>query len=201
MSKRNPTKSQRAVMELLDQGLPVEHIANSLGKSVLAVKKQLNRIKRRVREGRIDPSPLPIERAASEPRIYLAGFDVFRRNAKDYGEHLKQLCRDRGFVGLYPLDGQVPSLLQRQDAARWIYAANIELIRSADIVMANLDDFRGAGEPDCGTAFEVGSLSRSANRCGRIGQPKRRSLNALRQQRLKAKALSVPVAISLRTSA
>jgi nucleoside deoxyribosyltransferase len=30
------------------------------------------------------------------------------------------------------------------------------LIRSADIVMANLDDFRGAGEPDCGTAFEVG---------------------------------------------
>ncbi|MDR5755315.1 nucleoside 2-deoxyribosyltransferase, partial [Caballeronia sp. LZ024] len=26
----------------------------------------------------------------------------------------------------------------------------------ADIVMANLDDFRGAGEPDSGTAFEVG---------------------------------------------
>jgi nucleoside deoxyribosyltransferase len=156
MSKRNPTKSQRAVMELLDQGLPVEQIANSLGKSVLAVKKQLNRIKRRVREGRIDPSPLPIERAASEPRIYLAGFDVFRRDAKDHGEHIKQFCRDRGFVGLYPLDGQVPASLGRQDAAQWIYAANIELIRSADIVMANLDDFRGAGEPDSGTAFEVG---------------------------------------------
>lgn len=66
MSKRNPTKSQRAVMELLDQGLPIEQIAYSLGKSVLAVTKQLNRIKRPVREGRIDPSPLPIERAASE---------------------------------------------------------------------------------------------------------------------------------------
>ncbi|AQH05380.1 nucleoside 2-deoxyribosyltransferase (plasmid) [Burkholderia sp. KK1] len=156
MPKRNPTKSQRAVMELLDQGLPVEQIANSLGKSALAVKKQLNRIKRRVREGRTDPSPLPIERAASEPRVYLAGFDVFRRDAKEHGERLKQLCRDRGFVGLYPLDGQVPSSLQRQDAARWIYAANIELIRSADIVMANLDDFRGSGEPDSGTAFEVG---------------------------------------------
>lgn len=156
MPKRNPTKSQRAVMELLDQGLPIEQIANSLGKSALAVKKQLNRIKRRVREGRIDPSPLPIERAASEPRIYLAGFDVFRRDAKEHGERLKQLCRDRGFVGLYPLDGQVPSSLQRQDAARWIYAANVELIRTADIVMANLDDFRGSGEPDSGTAFEVG---------------------------------------------
>ncbi|EKS72647.1 nucleoside 2-deoxyribosyltransferase [Burkholderia sp. SJ98] len=156
MSKRNPTKSQRAVMELLDQGLPVEQIANSLGKSVLAVKKQLNRIKRRVREGRIDPSPLPIERAASEPRIYLAGFDVFRRDAKEHGEYLKQLCRNRGFVGLYPLDGDVPSSLQPQDAARHIYTANVQLIRSADIVMANLDDFRGAGEPDSGTAFEVG---------------------------------------------
>ncbi|KAK42566.1 nucleoside 2-deoxyribosyltransferase [Caballeronia jiangsuensis] len=156
MPKRNPTKSQRAVMELLDQDLPGEQIANSLAKSALAVKKQLNRIKRRVREGRIAPSPLPIERAASEPRIYLAGFDVFRRDAKEHGEHLKQLCRDRRFVGLYPLDGQVPSSLQRQDAARWIYAANIELIRSADIVMANLDDFRGSGEPDSGTAFEVG---------------------------------------------
>ena len=156
MPKRNPTKSQRAVMELLDQGLPVEQIANSLGKSALAVKKQLSRIKRRVREGRIAPSPLPIERAASEPRIYLAGFDVFRRDAKEHGEHLKQLCRDRGFVGLYPLDGQLPSSLQRLDAAGWIYAANIELIRSADIVMANLDDFRGSGEPDSGTSFEVG---------------------------------------------
>ncbi|WP_082378350.1 nucleoside 2-deoxyribosyltransferase [Caballeronia cordobensis] len=143
-------------MELLDQGLPVEQIANSLGKSALAVKKQLNRIKRRVREGRIAPAPLPIERAASEPRIYLAGFDVFRRDAKEHGERLKQLCRDPSFVGLYPLDGQVPSSLQRQDAARWTYAANIELIRSADIVMANLDDFRGSGEPDSGTAFEVG---------------------------------------------
>lgn len=59
-------------------------------------------------------------------------------------------------MGLYPLDGRVPSSLTAQDAARWIYAANIELIRSADYVVANLDDFRGSGEPDCGTAFEVG---------------------------------------------
>ncbi len=34
--------------------------------------------------------------------------------------------------------------------------ANVQLIRSACIVLANLDDFRGAGEPDSGTAFEVG---------------------------------------------
>ncbi|WP_404983465.1 nucleoside 2-deoxyribosyltransferase [Caballeronia sp. LZ031] len=143
-------------MEMLDRGLSAEHVAAELGKSVLAVKRQIARLKRRVRDGKIAPAPLPIERAANQPLIYLAGFDVFRRDAKEHGEHLKQLCRDRGFVGLYPLDGQVPSSLRGRDAARWIYAANIELIRSADIVMANLDDFRGAGEPDSGTAFEVG---------------------------------------------
>jgi hypothetical protein len=165
-------------MELLDQGLPVDQIANSLGKSALAVKKQLHRIKRRVREGSIDLSPLPIERAASEPRIYLAGFDVFRCDANEHGEHLKQLCRDRGFVGLYPLDGQLLSSLQRQDAARWIYSANIELIRSADIVMANLDDFRGSGEPDSGTAFEVGFAAALDKPVCPIAPPKRRLLSA-----------------------
>ncbi|GGD89513.1 nucleoside 2-deoxyribosyltransferase [Caballeronia grimmiae] len=99
---------------------------------------------------------MPIERAASEPRIYLAGFDVLRRDAKEHGAHLKHLCRDRGFVGPYPLDSDVPSSLQSQNAARHIYTANGQLIRSADIVMANLDDFRGAGQPDSGTAFEAG---------------------------------------------
>jgi nucleoside 2-deoxyribosyltransferase len=143
-------------MEQLDRGYPVDQIAANLGKSVLAVKRQIARLRRRVREGRIAPSPLPIEAAAAELRVYLAGFDVFRVDAKEHGEYLKQLCRQRGLVGVYPLDGDVPSSLHRQDAARWIYAANIELIRSADIVMANLDDFRGSGEPDSGTAFEVG---------------------------------------------
>ncbi|WP_232316892.1 nucleoside 2-deoxyribosyltransferase, partial [Candidatus Burkholderia verschuerenii] len=143
-------------MERLDQGWSIKHIGYALGKSVTAVKRQITRINRRVREGHYAPAPLPIEVAASAPRIYLAGFDVFRINAKAHGEELKHLCRDRGFVGLYPLEGHVPSALEPQEAARWIYATNIELIRSVDYVVANLDDFRGSGEPDCGTAFEVG---------------------------------------------
>jgi nucleoside deoxyribosyltransferase len=32
----------------------------------------------------------------------------------------------------------------------------VQAIRRADIVMANVDDFRGPGEPDSGTAFEIG---------------------------------------------
>ena len=88
--------------------------------------------------------------------IYLAGFDVFRKDARARGEHLKRLCAQHGFEGLYPLDKAAPAGLSGPATAQWIHEANIALIRRADIVMANLDDFRGSGEPDSGTAFEVG---------------------------------------------
>jgi nucleoside deoxyribosyltransferase len=88
--------------------------------------------------------------------LYLAGFDVFRQDAIAYGEALKALCSHYGFHGLYPLDKSAPAGLSGPDTARWIYAANVNLLRRADMVMANLDDFRGPGEPDSGTAFEVG---------------------------------------------
>lgn len=88
--------------------------------------------------------------------IYLAGFDVFRKDAVDYGKRLQALCADHGFTGLYPLDQAAPAGMTGPETARWIYEANIALLHRADAVMANLDDFRGPGEPDSGTAFEVG---------------------------------------------
>ncbi|WP_459616344.1 nucleoside 2-deoxyribosyltransferase [Bordetella sp. 2513F-2] len=88
-------------------------------------------------------------------RIYLAGFDVFRPDAVARGEYLKQLCLDHGYAGLFPLDNRIPPGLDLRAQAEWIYRENTALIRSADLVMANLNPFRGA-EPDSGTAFEVG---------------------------------------------
>lgn len=87
--------------------------------------------------------------------IYLAGFDVFRADAKQRGEALKQYCRDFGFVGLFPMDNECPAGLHGQELARWIFDANISLIKSASCVMANINNFRGA-EPDSGTCFEIG---------------------------------------------
>jgi nucleoside 2-deoxyribosyltransferase len=89
------------------------------------------------------------------PRIYLAGFEVFRADSVAHGTSLKSLCRRYGCQGLYPLDNVTPAELGGRDLAEWIYRANIELIRQADLVMANLNVFRGH-EPDSGTAFEVG---------------------------------------------
>ena len=87
--------------------------------------------------------------------IYLAGFDVFRADAVAHGDRLKALCRIHGFEGLYPLDNAAPPDLEGAELARWIYSANIALIEAADMIMANLNPFRGH-EPDSGTAFEVG---------------------------------------------
>lgn len=87
--------------------------------------------------------------------IYLAGFDVFRPDARQWGETLKDLCSKYGFEGLYPLDNAAPRNLAGAELALWIYRANIGLIERADLVMANVNTFRGA-EPDSGTMFEIG---------------------------------------------
>ncbi|AHL76082.1 nucleoside 2-deoxyribosyltransferase [Stutzerimonas stutzeri] len=89
-------------------------------------------------------------------RIYLAGPGVFRTDALEHGERLKALCADFGFIGLYPLDKQVPPhITDAREQAAWIYQANLDLLDQADAVIADLNFFRG-GEPDSGTSFEVG---------------------------------------------
>lgn len=89
-------------------------------------------------------------------RIYLAGFDVFRENAVMHGEYLKTLCANYGFEGVFPLDNQAPKGMTGQSLAVWIFRQNVHLIKSCDIIMANLNDFRGDGEPDSGTCWEIG---------------------------------------------
>ncbi|WP_353049296.1 nucleoside 2-deoxyribosyltransferase [Paraburkholderia strydomiana] len=50
-------------------------------------------------------------------RIYLAGFDVFRVDALDYGRSLRRMCADAGFEGLYPLGALAPADLSPQEKA------------------------------------------------------------------------------------
>jgi nucleoside 2-deoxyribosyltransferase len=153
---RQLKKKQLLLVEEVDRGLTIEEIAAALGKSASTVNRQLARVRRRVKDGNFSPDPLPIEREAKAPGIYLAGFDVFRPDAAAHGDYLKALCRQHGFSGIYPLDSNVPLSLTPNERAKWIFTANTEAILGADVVMANLNDFRGSGEPDSGTAFEVG---------------------------------------------
>ena len=88
-------------------------------------------------------------------KIYLAGPDVFEPDAIAQGERLKALCTKYGFEGLFPLDNTIICDGTPYEVAKAIREANIRLIEACDIVLANLDPFRGL-EPDSGTVYEVG---------------------------------------------
>ena len=82
-------------------------------------------------------------------KVYIAGFDVFAADADVRSIRAIEACCACGLVPLHPLDNEAQT-------ARDIYEGNVALIREADVVVANLNPFRGPCEPDAGTAFEVG---------------------------------------------
>ncbi len=81
-------------------------------------------------------------------KIYLAGPDVFRPDAHEWAEQARELCRRYGFEPLTPLDHPATESME-------IFQANVDLIKKCQIVVANLNPFRGA-EPDSGTSWELG---------------------------------------------
>jgi nucleoside 2-deoxyribosyltransferase len=95
-------------------------------------------------------------------KLYLAGPDVFLREAVEIGRRKKALCRDNGHEGLFPLDNDVSP-----DDAAAIFAANRGLMDRADAGLFNLSPFRGPSA-DAGTVFELGYMARKASRCSAI---------------------------------
>src|ERR1700761_2769158 len=93
---------------------------------------------------------------AARPKVYLAGPEVFLRNAVEAGAAKVAICAAHGLEGKYPLDAQLDlGDLTLADRAYAIARANEALIGESDAVIANLTPFRGPGA-DTGTAFEVG---------------------------------------------
>jgi len=88
-------------------------------------------------------------------KIYIAGPDVFEINSIEIGKNYSNLCGLYGYKGLYPLDNIVDFKQEKKKIAHDIYLANIALIHQADIVIANLNPFRGK-EADSGTVWECG---------------------------------------------
>ena len=91
-------------------------------------------------------------------KIYLAGPDVFRKNAVEHLDILKSLCNKYGFIGLAPLDNVIKVSskdLNTPVHSNLIFKSNVSLIKECDVVIANLIPFRGACIDD-GTAWEIG---------------------------------------------
>ncbi len=91
-------------------------------------------------------------------KIYIAGPDVFEPDSIEIGQKYSKLCKEYGYEGLYPLDNIVDFEQPKQKIAQDIFHANVSLIQNADIVVANLNSFRGK-EPDSGTVWECGYAS------------------------------------------
>jgi len=88
-------------------------------------------------------------------KIYIAGPDVFEKDSIEIGKKLSSLCKKYGFIGLYPMDNIVDFSQTKHKIASDIFQANAKMIRDADIVVANLNSFRGK-ESDSGTVWECG---------------------------------------------
>lgn len=88
-------------------------------------------------------------------KIYIAGFDVFKKDSLSIGKEYQSLCEQYGFDGLYPLDNKADFSQKKQTIALEIFTNNKEMIDNCDIVIANLNSFRGK-EADSGTIWECG---------------------------------------------
>lgn len=94
-------------------------------------------------------------------KIYLAGPDVFRPDVLEWADSAREICRRYGYEALIPID-------HGETIPDRIFQANLDLIRKARILVANLDPFRGA-EPDSGTCFEMGyALAMDKKVCGYV---------------------------------
>jgi nucleoside 2-deoxyribosyltransferase len=94
----------------------------------------------------------------NRPRIYLAGPDVFLRDAHEVARRKKTLCRDHGFEGAFPFDTVLDfTNLDCRGKAMRIYASDVALMDSCDICIAQMTPFRGPSM-DVGTAFEMGYM-------------------------------------------
>ncbi|WP_157270788.1 nucleoside 2-deoxyribosyltransferase [Azohydromonas aeria] len=90
--------------------------------------------------------------------LYLAGPDVFFRDAAARYDALRALCAAHGLQGIAPVDGEpLPPGLGPSQQAEWIYQHNMALLRGCDAVLANVMAFRNPVEPDSGTVFEIGA--------------------------------------------
>ena len=88
---------------------------------------------------------------AEPPCLYLAGPDVFLREAAALRDAKLALCREHGFAGLHPGEGGA-------DASPAIYRDCLAMMRRADAGLFNLTPFRGPSA-DVGTVFELGFMA------------------------------------------
>ncbi|MGI9426314.1 MAG: nucleoside 2-deoxyribosyltransferase [Hyphomicrobiaceae bacterium] len=95
----------------------------------------------------------------TQPKIYLAGPEVFLAEVHAIATEKKALCGRYGFVGVFPFDAEINDLqdLPLQAQGRRISEENEAMMRGADCVIANCTPFRSVSM-DIGTGYEIGFM-------------------------------------------
>jgi nucleoside 2-deoxyribosyltransferase len=89
-------------------------------------------------------------------RAYLAGPEVFLREAGALAVAKRSVCQRYGLTGVSPIDDVIDfSGLSKGEAALRIALTNERLIKECDLVIANITPFRGPSA-DAGTVYEMG---------------------------------------------
>ncbi|MBB4266739.1 nucleoside 2-deoxyribosyltransferase [Roseospira visakhapatnamensis] len=93
-----------------------------------------------------------------QPRIYLAGPEVFRVDARAIGERKRALCAESGLEGVFPLDGVPPGEPPpTPDSGLAIARHCFAALDRCDAMIANITPFRSPSG-DVGTAVEMGYM-------------------------------------------
>jgi nucleoside 2-deoxyribosyltransferase len=88
-------------------------------------------------------------------KVYLAGPDVFKSNVKEIRDEKLSMLKKYGFEGIFPIDDDAKDLdfSTKYNLGKTIFNSNAEKVNSCDIVLANLEPFRGPSA-DVGTVWE-----------------------------------------------
>lgn len=88
-------------------------------------------------------------------KIYMAGPQCFYPDSSEVFAHMCQIVGQYGFTRS---DTQISfeGLNTPKQKAKAIFEANISSIKNCDVIVADINNFRGC-EPDSGTCFELGA--------------------------------------------
>lgn len=93
-----------------------------------------------------------------KPKVYLAGPDIFRRDALVWAEKQKEICARYNVEPLHPMDNNLNPDKATFAGAQTIYNGDIGQVLDADAICANFNMFRGP-EPDSGTVYELAFMA------------------------------------------
>lgn len=99
-------------------------------------------------------------------KVYLAGPDVFYKDAKSKFEQKINILNKYNIQGFSPLDNDIPPLnilCSRSELSLGIAKSNEDLMDKCNIILANLELWHGSPSADIGTAFEIGYMSKKYN--------------------------------------